>query len=76
MVKERAAKRALEEVIAQHKLLGHVPQAQGITALGVMAHHQSTGIAPGDKTIILAAVDLHLVLVEHMPQVASHQAQW
>ena len=75
VVEERAAKRALEEVVAEHKLLGHVPQAQGITALGVMAHHQATRVGPGDKIVVFTAVDLHLVLIEHVPQVAGDQAQ-
>jgi hypothetical protein len=30
---------------------------------------------PRRRTIVLAAVDLHLVLVEHVPQVAGDQAQ-
>src|SRR5471032_293915 len=40
-----------------------------------MAHRQATGVGPGDKAVVLAAVDLHLVLIEHVPQVAGHQTQ-
>jgi hypothetical protein len=40
-----------------------------------VAHDQAAGIGPGHETVVLAAVDLHLVLVEHVPQVARDQAQ-
>jgi hypothetical protein len=76
VVEERATEGALEEVVAQHELLRDVPQAQGITALGVVAHGQATGVGPSDETVVLAAVDLHLVLIEHMPQIAGDQAKW
>jgi hypothetical protein len=40
-----------------------------------MPHHQAAGIGPGDEIVVLAAVDLHLVLVEHVPQIPGDQAQ-
>ena len=75
MIEERATEGALEEVVAQHEFLSDIPQAQGIAALRVVAHGQAAGVGPGDKTVVLAAIDLHLVLIEHVPQVAGDQAQ-
>ncbi len=75
MIEKRPTKRTLEEVVAQHELPRQAPQVQGITALGVIAHGQATRVGPGTEHVVLAAVDLHLVLVEHVPQIAGHQAQ-
>ncbi len=75
MVEVRTTKGTLEEVVAQHELPGDVPQAQRVTRLRVIAKRQRTGVGPGDKQVVLAAIDLHLVLIEHMPQVAGDQAQ-
>lgn len=36
-----------------------------------MAHDQPAGIGPGDEFIVLAAVDLHLLLVETVPQIVG-----
>ena len=75
VVKERTAKSPLEEVVAQYEFTGYVPQTQRILRLGVVAHGQAAGIPPGHELVVLAIVDLHLVLIEHMPQVAGHQIQ-
>ena len=75
VVEERAAKSALEEVVTQYELTGNIPQAQGILRLRVVAHGQTTGVAPGHKLVVFAVVDLHLVLIKHVPQVTGHQAQ-
>ena len=40
-----------------------------------MAHDECAGIGPGGEAIVLAAIDLHLVLVEAVPQVAGHDVQ-
>ena len=40
-----------------------------------MAHHQAAGIALGDELVVLAAVDLHLVLIEQVPQIAGDDAE-
>lgn len=36
-----------------------------------MAHDEAAGIGPGDELVVLSAIDLHLLLVEAMPQVAG-----
>jgi len=75
VVKERTAESALEEVVTQHEFPGHVPQAQRVLRLAVVTHRQATRVTPGDELVIFAIVDLHLVLIEHVPQVAGYQVQ-
>jgi hypothetical protein len=43
------------------------------TRLAVMAHHQRAVVAPGDEAVVLAAVDLHLVVIEVVHQVARDE---
>ncbi len=74
VVQERAAERAHEEVIAQGEVAGDLPQAQIDVVVAIMAHDQGAAVAPGDEAVILAPVDLHLVLVEGVNQVARHDA--
>ena len=74
VVEERTAEGAHEEVVAQRELLGQAPQAQVHRAVAVVAHDQRAGVAPGDEAVVAPAVDLHLVLVERVDQVARHHA--
>jgi len=74
VVQERPAESALEEVVAQHELLRQLPQAQVVGGVAVVAHDQGAGVSPRDELVVLAAVDLHLVLIEHMPEVARDHA--
>ncbi|KAG0737111.1 hypothetical protein G6F50_016820 [Rhizopus delemar] len=74
MVQERTAECALEEVVAQHEFLGKLPQAQVVGGIAVVAHDQRAGVGPRDEAVVLAAVDLHLVLIEHVPQVTRDDA--
>ena len=39
-----------------------------------MAHHQRARIGPSDESVVLAAVDLHLVLIEAVPEIAGDDA--
>jgi len=39
--------------------------------VAVIAHDHGAGIAPSDEAVVFAAVDLHLVLVEGVDQVAG-----
>src|SRR5277367_716867 len=67
MIQERTAKSALKKIIGEHELA-----RQGIkrrTAGVVVSHRQTARIRPRGVAIILAAIDLHLVLVEAMPQI-------
>src|SRR5215813_10511349 len=41
-----------------------------------MPHDEPSRIGIGGKAIILAACDLHLILVEAMPQIAGRDAKW
>jgi len=63
-----------EEVVAQRVLAGDLPQAQVLARLAVVAHHQPTAVAIRHEGIVLAAVDLHLVVIEGVHQVARDQA--
>ncbi|MNV56494.1 hypothetical protein D3C71_1487820 [compost metagenome] len=74
MIQERAAERALEEVVAQHEFLGQLPQAQVVGGVAVVTHDERARVRPCDEPVVLAAVDLHLVLIEHMPEVARDDA--
>src|SRR5262245_37214665 len=40
-----------------------------------MAHDKRTRIGIGDKTVVFAAIDLHLVLVEKVPKIAGGDAE-
>ena len=39
-----------------------------------MAHHQAARICPSNEPVVLAAVDLHLLLIEAMPEIAGGDA--
>jgi hypothetical protein len=67
VIEEGAAECTLKEVVAKHEFAGEIPQAQFVMGIGVVAHGEGAGIGPGDEHVVLAAVDLHLVLIEHMP---------
>ena len=68
MVQERTAKSAHEEVVGQRVLLRQVPQLH-LAAVEV-AHAQATCVGVGRELVVLAAVDLHLVVIEAVHQVA------
>jgi hypothetical protein len=73
VVKKRTAKRSHEEVVGQDILSCDVPQRQ--LRSGVVAHDEAAGITIGGKIVVLAAPDLHLVLVEAVPQIAGRDAE-
>jgi len=50
----------------------HSPRFFG--GFAVMAHHQAARVGPGGELVVPAAVDLHLVLVEHVAEVARDHA--
>ena len=68
MIQERAAERALKEVIGEHVLARE--RVQRRIAVVVVAHGEAARIGPGGVAVVLAAVDLHLMLEEAMPQIA------
>ena len=41
-----------------------------------MPHHQTARVSPGDKLVVAPGIDLHLILVEAVPQVARDHAVW
>ena len=57
----------------EHVFFGDAPQRQ-LRAI-VVAHHQPTGIGESREAIVLAAVDLHLVLIEQVPEIARGDAE-
>ena len=74
MVHVRAAEGRHEEVVAQRVLLGDLPQVQVFRRFAVVAHHQAAAVGPRGKAVVLAAVDLHLVVIEAVHQVARDDA--
>ena len=68
VVQERAAERALEEVVGQHVLLRQRVEL-GLAVVEV-AHGQAARVEPGGEHVVRAAVDLHDVLEESVGQVA------
>jgi len=74
VVQEGPAERPHEEIVAQGKIPGDLPQAQIDAVVAVVAHDQGAAVAPGNEAVVLAPVDLHLVLVEGVHQVARHHA--
>jgi hypothetical protein len=67
VVEKRTAECTGEEVVGEHVALGDVPQRQPRAI--VMAHDQTAGVRIGHEVVVLAAIDLHLVLIEAMPQI-------
>ncbi|MNS84913.1 hypothetical protein D3C72_1187580 [compost metagenome] len=65
-----AAEGRHEEVVAQRVLLGDLPQVQVFRRFAVVAHHQAAAVGPCGKAVVLAAVDLHLVVIEAVHEVA------
>ncbi len=74
VIQERTAERAHEEVVGERVLLRDLPQRQLVGVQRVVAHHQTAGIGDSGEPVVLAAVDLHLVLVEAVVQVARRHA--
>src|SRR5207245_1449463 len=48
-------------------------QAEVLRRLAVAAHDQAAAVAPGHEAVVLAAVDLHLVVVERVDQVTRDE---
>ena len=64
----------MKKVVAERKFprQGSKPHlGSGIT---IMPHHQRAAVAPGDKAVITSAIDLHLVVIEGMHQIAGDKA--
>src|SRR5262245_55017737 len=74
VVEEGTAERTHEEVVAKRELLGKAPYPQVNRRLRVMAHRQGATVAPGDEAVVPAAVDLQLVVVEGMHEIARDHA--
>src|SRR4029079_152232 len=72
MVEEGPPESTHEKIVRQRVFLGDLPHR----CLGTVpqAHHQSAGIAIGNELVVASAMDLHLVLVVTMPEVASNGA--
>ena len=69
MIAERAAEAGHEEIVGERIALGDLPELHSRSV--VIAHDEGAGIAISDEAIILAAIDLHLVLIEAMNEVAG-----
>ena len=69
MIEHRPAERRMEHPIAQGKLFRQ-PPVSGIGQI-VVAHHQAAGIGDDGELVHLAAVDLHLLLIEAVDQITG-----
>ncbi len=69
MVQIRAAESPHEEIVGQRVLLRPLPHRQARAV--VVAHRQRAGVARGDESIVAAAVDLLLIAVELVNEIAS-----
>jgi hypothetical protein len=73
VIEEGAAERAHEKIVAEREASGELGEAQIPASAGIVAHHQCTAVAPGDEAVVAAAIDLHLVVIEEMHQVARDE---
>src|SRR5215468_5816700 len=73
MIEEGAAERTHKEIVSQHVLFCDLPQRQSGT--GIMTHDESARVGIGDEPIVLAAGDLHLVLIKGVPQISGRNAE-
>ena len=71
VIQERTAERALEKIVGEHEFLAPRRRAPNGCSRSV-PWRKTAGIGPGGIAIVLAAVDLHLMLEEAMPQIARH----
>ena len=69
VVEERAAECGMEEVVGQGVLLGQFAFRQ--IGRVVVAHHETGGVAPGNELIHLAAIDLILLLIVAVDEIAG-----
>ena len=74
VVQPRTAEGRHKEVVAQRVLLREIPQAQRLGGIPVVPHHQTAGVGPCGELVVAPGVDLHLVLIEAMPQIARDHA--
>lgn len=74
MIEPGPAERGHKEIVAQHVILGDVPELQRFSGIAVMPHDQAAGIAPCGELVIAARVDLHLVLIKTMHEIARNHA--
>ena len=73
MVEERASESPHKKIVGQYILFGDVPKRQ--SRIGVVTHDKPAGIGVRSKMVVLAAGDLHLVLIKAVPQIARGDAE-
>src|SRR5262249_8843060 len=73
VVEERASERPLEEIVGKDIFLCNVPKGQRRSI--IVPHHQRTAVGIGYKAIILAAIQLHLILIEKVPRTFCRHAE-
>src|SRR5437016_1455491 len=61
-------------MVGKYIFLGNSPHRQNGAIIG--AHHRTAAIGPSDELVILAAVNLHLLLVEPVPKIAGRLFKW
>ncbi len=74
MVEERTAESSHEKIVGQYVFFRDVPERQ--FGAVIVAHDQRTGIRVGDKAVVLAAIDLHLVFIETVPQIVGDDTEF
>src|SRR3546814_21121608 len=71
VVEIRAAERAHEEIVAQGEVARDLPQPEVGSIVAIMPHHQRAAVSPGDEAVVAPAVDLQLIVVESVDQIAG-----
>src|SRR3546814_16619221 len=74
VVEIRAAERAHEEIVAQGEVARDLPQPEVGSIVAIMPHHQRAAVSPGDEAVVAPAVDLQLIVVESVDQIAGDDA--
>src|SRR3546814_2458227 len=62
------------EIVAQGEVARDLPQPQVGGIVAIMPHNQRAAVSPGDEAVVAPAVDLQLVVVESVDQIAGDDA--
>ena len=73
MVEERSSESTHEEVVGKNVASRDSPHWQRASI--IVPHDKRAGISIGNEHIVAAAVDLHLILIKSMPEIARGHAE-
>src|SRR5437763_622774 len=76
MIKKGTAESSHEEIVAKRESARDLIEVQVRRRVAIMAHRKRASVPPGDEAIVASAVDLQLMVIEAMDQVAGDKAMW